>query len=592
MKQNLTLLSLFIAIASGVSAQNMNNPRPDSLTKSIVLKSEDLDKYLGIYSSTQMQLKITISKDNTTLIAQATGQDALPLETHAKDRFMYHKAGIELVFDTSRNKMTLNQGGETYWFTRDNSTNKTPKQPIIYQPEAMQADLKKFKNALIKTFPGLYTNQSPEEFEKMTDDLMSEISKPMEARSFYKVLRKMRIYDDHAGFYPVNELASILSNQKLLPFDVYVKDERIFMVKNMSSFPIPDGSEVLSIDGRLSNDIIQELFKYYCTDGKSHAGLRYMLGLPGRFSYIYSQIIGEKPSYSVSYRDYKSKQILTVQIEPVSNELYTTNRAKKYPAKKRPTEDAFNFELNKPENYAILKINRFVKDSFQDPENTYPDYYKKCFKEISANNIENLIIDLRDNSGGDAKNAGYLLQYFIDKPITPAKEITTLGNNEYFLKTTGDRLELDEKYGLVMQDNRTFKVTKFDILRELVPFNPIEEYHFKGKLVVLINGGMFSAAGTAAGLLKEYTNAILVGTETSGYAGISNGVQKITVRGDYTETAITIPLLHAVYTVNPAIQKRGAIPDYDVSNTLQDVLENRDAVLEFAFKKLLQIKTR
>jgi C-terminal processing protease CtpA/Prc len=99
---------------------------------------------------------------------------------------------------------------------------------------------------------------------------------------------------------------------------------------------------------------------------------------------------------------------------------------------------------------------------------------------------------------------------------------------------------------------------------------------------------MFSAAGTAAGLLKEYTNAILVGSETSGYAGMSNGVQKIKVRGNYTETALTIPLLHTLYTVNPVIRKRGAIPDYDVSNTLQDVLENRDAVLEFAFKNLLQ----
>ncbi|ETZ20943.1 S41 family peptidase [Pedobacter sp. V48] len=588
MKQNLTLLLLFIAFAISASAQTINNPRLNKSMNSTALKSEDLDKYLGIYSSTRLQLKITISKNDTTLLGQATGQSTFPLEVSAKDRFIYHQTGIELVFDTSRNKMTLNQGGETYWFTRNNSTNKTLKQSIIYQPEAMQADLEKFKNALIKTFPGLYTNQSPEEFEKMTDNLMLETSKPLEATSFYKVLRKMHIYDDHAGFYPVNELASILSNQKLLPFDVYIKDERIFIVKNMSSLPVPDGSEVLAIDDRLSNDIILEIFKYYSTDGKSHAGLQYNLGLPGRFSYLYSQIIGERPSYSVSYRDYKSKQIVTVQVEPASSELFYTNRAKKYSDEKKTAGGAFNFELNKPENYAIIKINSFVKDSFQDPENTYPDFYKKCFREISANNIKNLIIDLRDNGGGDAKNAGYLLQYVINKPVTLAKETTTLGDNEYFLKTTGDRLELDEKYGLVMQDDRTYKVTKFDILRELAPFNPIEEYHFKGKLVVLINGNMFSAAGTAAGLLKEYTNAILVGSETSGYAGMSNGVQKITVRGNYTETALTIPLLHTVYTVNPVIRKRGAIPDYDVSNTLQDVLKNRDAVLEFVFRNLLR----
>jgi C-terminal processing protease CtpA/Prc len=580
MKRTLTLLSLFILFFFNVSAQKIK-----------VLKSKDLDQYLGVYSSTQVSLKITISKNNTTLIGQATGQSAFQLEAVAKNRFFYHPTDLELIFDTSRNKMTLNQHGETYWFTKGDLTNEKLKKPIIYQPEAMKADLNKFKNALIKTFPGLYTNQSPEEFERLMNNLMSEVSKPMEAKSFYKVLYKMfaQIHDDHTGFHAVNELASTLSNPKTLPFDVYVKNERIFIVKNMSDLPIPDGSEILAIDGRLSNDIIQELFKYYSTDGKSHAGLQYLFGLPGRFSYYYAQIIGEKPSHTVSYRDYKSKQIVTVQVEPVSNELFYTNRAKKYPNEKKPTGDAFNFELNKVENYAILKINSFVKDSFQDPENTYPDFYKKCFKEISANNIKSLIIDLRDNGGGDAKNTGYLLQYFIDKPVILAKEATTLGNNEYFLKTTGDKLELDEKYGVAKQDNGTFKVTKSHILRELAPFNPIDEYHFKGKLVVLINGAMFSAAGTAAGLIREYTNAILVGSETAGYAGMSNGVQKIIIRGDYTETAITIPLLHTVYTVNPVIQKRGAIPDYDVSNSLQDALENRDAALEFALKNILQI---
>lgn len=86
---------------------------------SIELKSGDLDKYLGIYSSKQMPLKITISKNNTTLMAQATGQGAFSLEATAKDQFMFYQAGIELLFNTSRDEMTLNQGGETFLFTRD-----------------------------------------------------------------------------------------------------------------------------------------------------------------------------------------------------------------------------------------------------------------------------------------------------------------------------------------------------------------------------------------------------------------------------------------------------------------------------------------
>jgi len=86
---------------------------------SIELKSGDLDKYLGIYSSTQIPLKITVSKNNTTLMAQATGQGAFPLEATAKDQFMFYQAGIELLFDTPKVEMTLNQGGETFLFTKD-----------------------------------------------------------------------------------------------------------------------------------------------------------------------------------------------------------------------------------------------------------------------------------------------------------------------------------------------------------------------------------------------------------------------------------------------------------------------------------------
>ncbi len=41
--------------------------------------TQDLDKYLGIYSSKQLPIKITITKNNLNLIAQATGQNALTL---------------------------------------------------------------------------------------------------------------------------------------------------------------------------------------------------------------------------------------------------------------------------------------------------------------------------------------------------------------------------------------------------------------------------------------------------------------------------------------------------------------------------------
>lgn len=85
----------------------------------ISLKTEDMDKYLGVYSSTQIPLKITITKDNTTLIAQATGQSSFPLEATEKDKFKFDQAGVKIEFNTDKNELTLKQGGGNFLFTKD-----------------------------------------------------------------------------------------------------------------------------------------------------------------------------------------------------------------------------------------------------------------------------------------------------------------------------------------------------------------------------------------------------------------------------------------------------------------------------------------
>lgn len=78
--------------------------------EAIVLKSEDLDKYLGVYSSSSFPLKITISKDGNTLIGQATNQSAFPLECYEDNKFKFDKANLKIEFKPEENKMILKQG--------------------------------------------------------------------------------------------------------------------------------------------------------------------------------------------------------------------------------------------------------------------------------------------------------------------------------------------------------------------------------------------------------------------------------------------------------------------------------------------------
>jgi len=87
--------------------------------KTISIKTEDLDKYLGVYSSTQLPIKITITKDNAILIAQGTGQPSFRLDAVENDKFKFDPAGIMLEFNPIKNQMTLKQGGGIFLFTKE-----------------------------------------------------------------------------------------------------------------------------------------------------------------------------------------------------------------------------------------------------------------------------------------------------------------------------------------------------------------------------------------------------------------------------------------------------------------------------------------
>ncbi len=88
-------------------------------TDALHLKSEELDKYLGIYSSLSFPLKITITKEKNVLIAQATGQPSFSLEAYEEHKFKFDQALLKLEFIPSESKMILRQGGSEFILERE-----------------------------------------------------------------------------------------------------------------------------------------------------------------------------------------------------------------------------------------------------------------------------------------------------------------------------------------------------------------------------------------------------------------------------------------------------------------------------------------
>ena len=112
---NFTNNNIAIAVLSAVFDQPYEIP----VFKTLELPSADLDQYLGIYSSKDIPLKITVTKNDTTLMAQATGQSAFPLDASDKNIFKFDQAGIVLEFMPANKTMILKQGGKNYNFIKD-----------------------------------------------------------------------------------------------------------------------------------------------------------------------------------------------------------------------------------------------------------------------------------------------------------------------------------------------------------------------------------------------------------------------------------------------------------------------------------------
>ncbi|MFN5641601.1 MAG: serine hydrolase domain-containing protein [Sphingobacteriales bacterium] len=104
-----------IALLSAAYGDEVNVP--DFSVKKMT--NEDLQPYLGVYTSKQIPLKLTFTASNGNLISQATGQAAFQLDALGNHVFTKDQYGIRLTFDPSHKKLLLSQGGANLIFEKE-----------------------------------------------------------------------------------------------------------------------------------------------------------------------------------------------------------------------------------------------------------------------------------------------------------------------------------------------------------------------------------------------------------------------------------------------------------------------------------------
>lgn len=106
---------ILIGILSIIYGKNYKYPD----FKTIITESEELDKFVGTYSSPDFPLKLIIRKEGNELFGQATGQSSFPLECYDENKFKNDQAELKLIFKPMENKMILNQDGEKIEMKRE-----------------------------------------------------------------------------------------------------------------------------------------------------------------------------------------------------------------------------------------------------------------------------------------------------------------------------------------------------------------------------------------------------------------------------------------------------------------------------------------
>lgn len=173
----------------------------------------------------------------------------------------------------------------------------------------------------------------------------------------------------------------------------------------------------------------------------------------------------------------------------------------------------------------------------------YRKLLKTSFKKIKEKGINNLIIDVRGNGGGQSFNGAHLLRYLTNKPFT------------YFIKGTPTAEE------------------------SMNPMNPFEDA-FTGNTLVLQDAGCGSTTGHFLSLIKHLKLAVSIGEESGGTYLCNDGSTHIKLKN----TGISCRIARVTFTTTAKNlpRERGVVPDHKVVQNSSDYLNNKDTVLNYA----------
>jgi len=473
--------------------------------------------------------------------------------------------------------------------------------------EKLKQDLTVFKEIREKANSGLYKYRTKKQIDSLYSSAFSQINEPKELLDFYKIILKITDFEGslhNDTNLPEDYETKVTSGKVFFPYPVKLINNKIII--NFKNSFIPLGSQIYSINGIEIDKILHSFYKYYTTDGFNISGKS--IGINGSFAKYFLIEYGPKNNFLIEYSLPNSTQKLTVNIAGTDNESRKENFKKRHSLpvdslQYSSAKNKYSFKIIN-QNTALLSIHTFVIGMHaKDKEHlAYKKYLDSCFQFLSKNSaIKNLIVDVRNDGGGTDPNDILTFSYLTQKPYQENSSayinFQKIPFPNYFVyEETEVPKKAEERNEFEADLKEEFPILKGEIYTQDPKFNLLlqpDKNSFKGQIYLLISPRIASAGSLFASLVAGNTNAITIGEETmGGYYG-HNGHTPVEYELPNTKIKTQFSIVNLEQDVPKKSKQlfgRGIIPDYEVVQTFDDFMENKDTQFEYTLKLLEQKK--
>ncbi|QKX06802.1 hypothetical protein HN014_18400 [Aquimarina sp. TRL1] len=443
--------------------------------------------------------------------------------------------------------------------------------------ELLKKDLDVLKANLEAYHTGLYTYTSKEEF----DQWYLETKKQLEDTTplgFYKKITELNtlIKNGHTFFHINPEQRG--KNVLMPPITIY-KDQERFYIKSILNSEKPEiiGKQIIAINAIPIGDIFTTLLRYEERDGENltQPTEELLYSFARKFALEYG-------NHSKTHLDIKDQQISkkviisNIPFEKVTNKTDALN-------------DNGGAKFVIKDTVGIVTVETFREEPLK--RDKYRASLKTFFKKIKNQQIKHLIIDVRNNGGGDSESVEELISYLYDKPFTYYKDVY-----QQHKKWDSSIIPEVSSYPKNMS-SWTLKKGADGYYRAFIGVdgmsnNKPKKDTYKENLYILINGSTLSAAAEFASFIKNYRKATFIGDEAGGNKVQNTSGYSLIIGLPNSKIIAAIPIILWKMNVEFKNDGHGVIPDYSVSNTIEDEINSRDGVMEFTLDLIRKTKGR